>query len=218
LSNFFSATRSYVDHVQNSSVANLLAASHAQTSSVKKRLSDAYDHSLSYRAMEALRNYTQHRGFPINTLSLKTDIDDTQSRNRLKFGCGIYLDLAGFKATVLKELANSEDRVDLKPLVRDYVAALVGTHKALRDDLKEVTTRCDKIFEFAHKQFTVQDETTQMDSMFNAYREENNRRHDVVSISSQLARYRLDLIKLNSSLRRLDVAYATGETWLPRTL
>ena len=65
LMNLFNACRGYLDHTKHhlNSIQNPIRLSYFEE--FKKYASEQYDAHLAYRAMEAMRNYAQHAGFPI---------------------------------------------------------------------------------------------------------------------------------------------------------
>src|SRR5688572_9822556 len=136
LVNLLSACRSYVDYAKHH-VHVVLPGDQAASDKLETAFSEHYDALLGYRVMEALRNFVQHRGFPIHVVSYSGKWVGPKNDASLRFGLSIftktiYLDDDGFKKAVLGELEALGGRVDLKPLVREYVAALSEVHKQLR--------------------------------------------------------------------------------------
>ena len=66
--NLLSAARLYVDHLEHD-LNEALGPDHEVARNAHGPSSARYDASLSYRAMEALRNVAQHHSFPVHTLS-----------------------------------------------------------------------------------------------------------------------------------------------------
>ncbi|KQM97988.1 hypothetical protein [Sphingomonas sp. Leaf25] len=138
LLNLMSAARTYVDHVKHH-----MSAMHPGDAVVKAAVdalfADRYDASLDYRVMEAMRNYSQHRGMPVHGFSYEPHWIDEGGDRRLEANYRIKLDLAllredkKFKASVLKELDEAGVEPDLKSIVRGYVAQLGEVHLSLRD-------------------------------------------------------------------------------------
>lgn len=130
--NLLSAARSYADHVvRDFGHLSLLPSFKAQANTL---MSAAYDRSMSYRVMCALRNYVQHRATPVHGIT-----------SRMKSECWaetllVYCDKkrlkedGGFKAAVLAKI---EDRVDLRRAVREYMRDISGVHIQLRKCVDE---------------------------------------------------------------------------------
>jgi hypothetical protein len=108
-----------------------------------------YDGRLGYRAMEALRNYSQHRGLAVHHLrhTMWRSKPGGISRNALVPGISPkrLAEDRGFKVGVLRELQEQgEDPMDLRPLIREYVAGLATVHKKLRDSLAADVAAADE--------------------------------------------------------------------------
>jgi hypothetical protein len=134
LLNLLSVCRGYIDHIRGVGRRLLSPADATEFDSV---FGMHYDATLGYRVMEATRNHVQHRGFPIHVLEYSPRLVDTEPRNRFRHEVAIYtktLYLRGgkFKASVLAELEALGGRVDVKPLVRDYVDCLASIHELYR--------------------------------------------------------------------------------------
>jgi hypothetical protein len=133
LVNLLTATRLYVDQLER----HVRRAVHdddgdATWDAVKTSKSAEYDLHFEYRFMEELRNRTQHRGVPVDSISLGGGRD---SDGHLAFQADVYctkeqiaLDRK-FKKSVLAQMP---DKVDLKLAVRVYVSALSNIHGAVR--------------------------------------------------------------------------------------
>jgi hypothetical protein len=118
----------------------MYGADSAVAEQVKATCSHEYDTRLGYRALEALRNYMQHRGMPIQRMSLESSwiAEAHKVRKHLRHTVGLYLGVVqlredgNFKAKILDELAALGDEHDLKALIRDYVAGLGYVHETFR--------------------------------------------------------------------------------------
>jgi hypothetical protein len=87
--------------------------------------------------MEALRNYSQHSALPIHGITTHASRDTTEESYTLTFAVLPILDheqLAhdgNFKRTVLDEISKLE-KIELKPMVREYIEGLSAVHNAFR--------------------------------------------------------------------------------------
>lgn len=97
---------------------------------------------LSYRVMSEVRNFAQHRGYPIHSVSYPakwTGIDDNA---KLPFSMVPFIDIKElqadpqFESDVIKQLKRKDERVDVRPLVRGYLASLGTIHERMRNRLK----------------------------------------------------------------------------------
>jgi hypothetical protein len=217
LLNLLSATRGYIDHYRHAVHALQGNNSDPAKASIA-RLSQHYDSSLGYRVLEALRNYSQHRGFPVHALELGSNRIDSEVRNRFKFGISIFTKTSYlredrmFKASVLNELEQLGGRVDIKPLVRDYVGALAECHESLR---KEVSS------EISQWEETISDSICRYQSALfpesslkglAAVIVDGHNRTDAIPIFSEFIEYRRHLAAKNTGFKRLGVLYVSGET------
>jgi hypothetical protein len=139
IANFLAAARMYLDHASHD-LAILYGAESDVLTAFRDEASKQYDARLGYRAMEALRNFALHRALPIKIFGYPNDsieVEGAQTR-RLRFGATAYLSTAsleeegGLKPTILAELKQLGAKIDVMPLVREYVAGLSEAHERLR--------------------------------------------------------------------------------------
>src|SRR6266498_3105579 len=138
--NLLSAGRMYIDQsIQH--VEKMYGENSANLDLVKQEISSQYDKSLGYRVMEALRNYVQHKGFPIHSIKFshkRVDVgSDFQLLHRAIPLIGV-LELAedgNFKKSILKELQEIQhnDWVDARPLIREYAEGICNIHEKIRE-------------------------------------------------------------------------------------
>lgn len=144
--NLLTATKLYLDSFpQHANV--VLADTSSVLETVKKAPSAAYDKSLSYRVMEALRNYAQHEALPVHDWTTGSAWDRSVQPHRHNFSVEPFLDIellrasSKFKKGVLGELEKrvaKDDRVlQLKPHVRVYVELLSEVQESFRKATKE---------------------------------------------------------------------------------
>jgi len=216
LLNLLSSARGYIDHMGY--VSNDLCNITAQT--IKAKFSERYDASLGYRLMEALRNYTQHRGFPIHSLTYKYKNVADAGLNRFRYGISIYVsrtELAEdpkFKISVLKELPTNNDLIDLKSMFRDYVADLATVHEWFRQEMANYTTIWEQRYELAISRFATtfphEGSTAGLAAAIINGKEISNE----LPLFNSFIEYRRALAIRNSSatLKRLGVLYVSNES------
>jgi hypothetical protein len=135
--NVFTSTRLYVE--QSTHHAGVIFGKQSSMyEDFVALFSKEYDASFSYRLMEALRNYSQHRGLPLKGLvkSSKVVKADYAPRDLSESNIAFMLmpnDLSGLKASVLSEFRSNHRYVDLKFVMREYVEALARVHSKFRD-------------------------------------------------------------------------------------
>jgi hypothetical protein len=93
--------------------------------------------------MEALRNHVQHRGFPIHGCHYNAKQIGDISRGQRLYTLTPYIDLkkleddGKFKSSVREEMKNLGDKIDIKPLVRGYIASIGNIQDKVREVLKD---------------------------------------------------------------------------------
>ena len=159
LNNLLSSAKLYIDQT-----AHALSEEFGRGSDIYQRYrastSGEYDASLAYRALEAMRGYVQHRGLPTHSISFASRRDETDSnriRNRHLVTFGLVPESVredgGFKSSVLGELeeaVDKEGRIELMPLIRDYVSGIARVHKSVR---MSVSAELDKADNFVASLF-----------------------------------------------------------------
>lgn len=158
LVNLLTACRLYVDHIQHD-LNSIYGADCAAGEEIRAIKSVQYDTSFAYRVMEALRNYVQHRGLPIHSFGFSGrwhDMPSRVARNSAipRLSVSRIRKDGGFKQTVLTELEAAGDLVDLRPLVREYVAGIGTIHMAVRQQLASDVAKWDNLFESVQQQFS----------------------------------------------------------------
>jgi len=115
LVNLLSACRSYVDYAKHY-IHVVLATDSSAIAQIETAFSKHYDACLGYRVMEALRNFVQHRGFPIHAISYPSKWQGEGKRSKLMFGLSIFTKTTylredeRFKESVLKQNRGSQNR------------------------------------------------------------------------------------------------------------
>ncbi|GGD44406.1 hypothetical protein GRI62_10640 [Erythrobacter arachoides] len=136
MANLLSSCRAYLD--QTTHHLGSLKPDGGDATAFKEARSREYDTRLGYRFMEAMRNYSQHRGLPLHGSSYAIS---RQEPDLLQYSVATSIDLSqlqgddAFKQTVLAEI--SDEELSVEPLLRDYMAGLSAVHLKARNLLKE---------------------------------------------------------------------------------
>ena len=217
LQNLLSATRGYLEYFRHA-IHELLGRNSPKALACANRLSSHYDSCLGYRVMEALRNHTQHRGFPIHVVEISSEQAESELRNRFKFCIAVSAKTSflredkKFKAGVLHELEALGEIVDLKPMIRDYVAAVADVHEFLREQLNEDVASWEGQIESAIGRFSATFPSEPSLNGLTAFVLNGTQRSEVIPIFFEMIQYRRHLAATGSSLKRLGVFYVSGET------
>ena len=144
LANVLTMARAYIDSIGHD-LNEVYGPGNEITDEILQAFRSAYDSSLGYRVMEALRNHIQHRGFPIGSISYPSEwqSEGDVERARLRSRAAVTLDLPGlqespkFKRAVLKELEAVRTPCDATGFLREYLEELSAVHEQLRNRCAE---------------------------------------------------------------------------------
>jgi hypothetical protein len=159
--NVLTATRLYIDQTTHHIGVFFPKEKTAKAAELKALFSHEYDSVLAYRVMEALRNFSQHRGLPLQGMTHQSSWIDIAAEGAaadddsyLQYNVALNLVVAdlegegGLKKAVLKELKLKGDRIDVKKMIREYVEALARVHVGLRDMLKPRIAAADALISY----------------------------------------------------------------------
>jgi hypothetical protein len=143
--NLLSAGRMYLDQSVHH-FNNIYGENSDKSNLLEEEITSQYDQNFGYRAIEALRNYTQHRGFPIQSMKFSgewLDIDNNETSRLLHTVIPLIKvsELAEdgkFKKSVLDEMLSidGKDGIDIRPLIRDYIEGIGKIHEKVRDAIR----------------------------------------------------------------------------------
>ncbi len=160
--NLLSSARLYVDQIKHH-ISALFPKDLAKKSEVEAYFHHEYDTLLGYRVMEALRNYSQHRGLPVHGTAYSANwMDDGKPTQRLEYNASLSISMkeleadGSIKASVMEELTALEPTVDLKPLIREYVEGLANVHGKIRTLLDPRVRQAEDLVLHWRAQFTQQ--------------------------------------------------------------
>jgi hypothetical protein len=152
--NLLTACRLYLDHTAHH-LSRLLGKDSEELKALKKTTSEQYDNHFGYRFMEAMRNFVQHRGYPISEVSYsgaQTDRHETHQpvdhnptrRKPVRYDITPIVSVAelkkdgAFKTAILREIEQMNPAmVNLKLAIRDYVECISRIHGATRKYLED---------------------------------------------------------------------------------
>ena len=135
LVNLLTSARQYVDQLR-SRVAECLPGYTITRDEVAKLFSTQYDCNRHYRFMEALRNYVQHSGLPVDGISYGSRRVGDDSDSSMEYSVGVTARRAAlaedgkFKKAVLDE---TPERIDLVEATRGYVEGLSSVQASVRE-------------------------------------------------------------------------------------
>lgn len=151
LINLLTSIRLYHDQIAHA-LSSVYGKKSTELTQFRSYTNDEYDSTLSYRALEALRNHVQHASLPITAISFPMSAVERDARNskpgvptKISFKVVPYIGIESleenkdFKRSVLAELkliANKKNDIEVVPLVREYVSSIGRIHKNLREMCK----------------------------------------------------------------------------------
>lgn len=165
LNNFLSSSRMYLDHLRHG-ISSIYGPDSDQMATVDDARHKQYDSSLSYRLIEELRNYTQHRRLPIDVET--TTFKPTEYGDDKQVSCTLtpqltkanVLEDGKIKAKFRPELEAQPDRIDLKLHLRNYVQALWAIHRCLREILSPDFDQWEQTVESLIRRWEEKDDST----------------------------------------------------------
>jgi hypothetical protein len=139
--NLLSSARAFIDHTKRH-VCSIPGCTGAERDAIRHLFDAERERSLSYRVIEALRNYAQHYGLPSQSISFGfrwVGSGQTEEEERLLSYVSPSLLVEylrsdpKFQKLVLDELEASHGKdVPLLPLVREYVSSLSSINDEVR--------------------------------------------------------------------------------------
>ncbi|MEQ1868746.1 MAG: hypothetical protein ABL961_01850 [Vicinamibacterales bacterium] len=137
LMNLLSAIRLFLDHVDRE-LHELYGPQSIPAQVFSEERGKEYDGRLSFRTMEAIRNYTQHRSFPVHELSFLLSADTDGNNRHVRHTITPSLSVASlqadpkFKKSVAAELKPIGKMVQITPMIREYVESIGRIHVKTR--------------------------------------------------------------------------------------
>ena len=184
-----------------------------------------YDEHLGYRVMEAIRNYSQHRDFPITRLTRHQGRTSISSEDRRRWVVVPQLDTEAigrdrkkFKAEVLDELflLRNEDvpnsqYIDLRPFLRKYISGLGAIHYKVRGELKESLETCDETRLSAVNKFLAQSGSLDLIGLTAVKQSEEGKRIGYEVLFDDMINRRKLLADKNRHLTNYENRYVSNE-------
>ena len=215
--NLLSTGRLYIDQSIHN-LNNISSINSINIEEIKKEKNKQYDQHLGYRAMEALRNYVLHRGYPIQGLTYNNELVEKNQNERYLFSITPYIQIREFekdnkfKKEILKEIKLLGEKVDLKPLIREYVEALWNIHAKIRELLKLDILDWEQLFQNTISKFQSKNSKIRSIIGLSAVKQNEDKSYiDSIEIDKFIIEYRQELQRKNSTFVNLSKRYVTNE-------
>ena len=210
ISNLLSACRQYLDHSKHH-ISKILGSD--KIKEIESYASYEYDSVLGYRVMESIRNYAQHRGLPIHRCDYNSKWVKKDEASILLFSVTPYIDIEilqkdkKFKKSILSELLDIDDKHDIRPFVREYIASFGSIHKKIRTLLRLHTTKWEETLNNAIEKFkeVAGEEGSILGLTALIHREGKD--SSAIPIFLDIIKYRKELQDKNSNLGSLTVQF-----------
>ena len=212
LVNLLSACRAYLGSLPHH-VNQICSPSKAESTTLENTMHEQYDLVFGYRVMEALRNYAQHRGSPVQSSNFSEKGEWCGERQVKVFTVDPFLEPkqlsqdSGFKKEVLCEMEQQGDTVYLKPLVRQYISSIREIHKQARELVSDCLTQQRKTLESA---LTVINSFSTAGGGVAVIIADDGMCTEIVCLSPESERQIEILLKRNLCLERLDNQFVSG--------
>lgn len=143
ITNFLSSARMYLDQRRHH-ISEITERKSHLNSEIINIASEHYDQHFSYRLMEALRNYSQHKDLPIRGLSYhhrwieRKDLpNEMESNVSIEISTQKLLSDSSFKSRVRLELKNEREYIDIKHHIRKYTECISDIHTRTTGSISE---------------------------------------------------------------------------------
>lgn len=212
LMNLLSMCRTFVDHVPHH-VSELFGRESRESQELKSWLAEEYDGKLGYRVLYALRNYVQHRGFPIHYVTTGWKMGRGKDGVHLKHSATPYLSVEQlaeepkFKKQILAELQQIGERVNLTVLVRENMSSFARINMKIRKNVASGWTAWQRTLVGTYERCC-----EQLRSKTNEYIavKEGTSRHLILELGLvERLRY---LLHKNERIGALEASFVTGQS------
>jgi len=154
LTNVLTAARGYIDQIKHH-IREVGALGTEVVAEIEREFRHQYDRHPGYMLMEALRNYIQHRGSAIHMIRYCHELVDART------GCWVkpclrwqtLRDDPKFKQEALEGLKDTDNQVDLRPRLREYIEGLSEVHCLVRNRLQSHIDDCERNWSDAASRF-----------------------------------------------------------------
>lgn len=216
--NLLTSCRAYLDQGTHDLKAISLikdGASAGLDRKFKELTSQYYDSRSSYQIMDAVRNYTQHRGFPIRTTYDRSWVDTVDGPS-MAFCVMPKFDLTQlradpkFKQKSIEFLGREKEEINAMPLVREYIEALCLVHIGARQSYAPILDESKQMIDDNISKYVSKfGESSRLGLA--AVEIENERFNgDPVYLLGNNIKYLTMLTKKNSQLDRISKCFVSG--------
>jgi len=179
-----------------------------------------YQQNFGYRVMEAIRNYAQHRDFPIQGIKLSFQTVDGEAGSQFLhraiplISVSTLADDDKFKRTILHEIKNSstKDLIDVRPFIKEYVEAIGTLHVKTRELIHPDVIKWEKTLDDAIAKYKNKFGDNAPLAGLSIIKESDDGQWEATKpIFTNVIKNRQDLENKNSNFINLHKSYASNE-------
>ncbi len=216
--NLLSVGRMYIDQSPHH-LNNMYGKDSGIPGLLEKERAFQYEQKLGYRVMEAIRNYAQHRDFPIQGIKLSFHKVEDETGSQLLFRAIPLISISTladdkFKQTILQEIrdASTKDLVDVRPFVKEYVEGIGMLHVKTRELIHPELIKWEKALEDAIAKYKNKfGDNAPLVGLSIIIESDDGRREATKPIFTDVIKNRQDLENKNSNFINLHKSYASNE-------
>ncbi len=130
-------SRSYIDQSRHH-LSTLFGAESIELATFNKTIEEQYNTIPSYRIIDSIRNFVQHRGWPVHDVHYDFRRINKAEEEKILFSVIPFITLKyldedkKIKKSIKDELRKSGKQADIRPLTREYIESLGQIHTKLR--------------------------------------------------------------------------------------
>lgn len=215
ISNLLSSCRAYIDQT-HSDLAGIYEGKQDVVDAIRTAFATQYEMRLGYRAMEALRNFSQHRSLPLHGISASySRVDAATPPHRIVSVPQLRVERleedAGFKRTVLAELkATGRKVLDLRPLLREYMQGLAAAHRQVRSLMENDLSRWESTLT-VHISRWQQEASDSTIGLAAVYRDDDGEERDEEELFTEFIERRRELVSRHQQADGLGSIFVSNE-------
>lgn len=213
--NLLSAAKAYIDQVPQH-LNSIFMPSKAESEMFVSMTNAEFDANFGYRIMCALRNHAQHGDFPVQSLELGSIWTRNEDQRLCRSGATAFIHLDALRynpkvrAKTRLELESYGEKLDLKPLVRQYMSSFSRLHIFVRGMIFEVAGKSEQLIREVHNDFCKRVEVKPSALAAMSVNEENMVIEVHAVFLDGLDRWR-HLLQRSSTIVNLDLHCVSGE-------
>ena len=150
ITNLLNTCEMYLDHTPHH-LSNIYGKDSITNKLFNDETHHQYDKYFGYRVLESIRNYSKHRGFPIQSISFPgswIDVND-EEKSRLMYSTIPLINLSKIsedgkrriKRAIINEMIEKSKKgyIDIRKLIREYIEGISEIQEKIRESMQSDT-------------------------------------------------------------------------------